>query len=206
MKTQSHLRNLSISVIISVIMRMSSRHGLRLVFAASLAVASVSLRVEFTSRACASRVLYPAVNARCCPRAQEGDFAVSLIEPGSDRFLPCYLAATVEHKGDTFAALYPINAPVSLAELSGGRLVPVEETERLVDIATAECNKVNIELMDTPVMLTAQGPGMDDIDEDDLEIDEDDDDDDDDGGEAIVLAEFQYDVRLCPAGCLMCMR
>ena len=38
------------------------------------------------------------------------------------------MAASVEYEGATFAALYPVNAPVSLAQMQDERLVPLDAT------------------------------------------------------------------------------
>lgn len=140
------------------------------------------------------------------------EFVVSLTGPGDEDSLPCYVSSTIDHSGDTFAALCPVNVPISLAELSGGRLVPVDETEELVRAAIAECSKVDIELLDTPVVLTAQGAGLrrfvDDAEEKEEKGETEeplptgsgdgDSESDGDGEEAIVLTDFEYMVRTLP--------
>lgn len=199
----------------------------------TMLVSSLSLRVDIASRPLQLHVSRPMISAdisRCSRRPQSAasdDFDVSLVEPGSDRYLPCYLAASIERNGETFAALYPTNTPVNLAKLSGDRLVPVDETKLLVETATAACSKLDIELLDTPVVLTAQGPGLEDFDDDadeeagdedeeaeggeeedaeggeDNEVESGEDKDDEDDGEAIVLAEFEFQVMKCSGAAML---
>ena len=107
------------------------------------------------------------------------DFVISLLDPVTGKVLPCYMASSIEKQGATFAALSPANAPVSLAELDDERLVPVEdETEAMIAAAQAACEALQISLVDTPVVLTVSGPGLENI---DLE-DDDEDEDEEDGG------------------------
>ena len=107
------------------------------------------------------------------------------------------MAASVEYEGATFAALYPVNAPVSLAQMQDERLVPLDatlETEEAIAAATKVCAMSDIELLNTPVVLTARGPGLELVDGDAeaLEYGAADDDDDEETEEALVLAELEH--------------
>ena len=65
---------------------------------------------------------------------------VRLLEGG--RVLPCFMAAELEYEGQTYAALYPVDAPVSLATMTNERLTPLDqrlETESVVTAAAAAC-------------------------------------------------------------------
>jgi len=122
---------------------------------------------------------------------------VSLLDPGSGRVLPCFMAASLEYEGETYAALYPVNAPIQLAEESAGRLVPIEddlETPELLAEAAKACAARNIELLETPVVLTASGPGLEFVDDESMRSLEyaDDEGDDDESEEALVLAELRH--------------
>ena len=70
----------------------------------------------------------------------------------------------MEYEGDFFAALYPVDAPVCLAQmLNDERLVPLDEdleTDAMIEAATKACAQNEIELLQTPVVLTARGPGL----------------------------------------------
>ena len=118
------------------------------------------------------------------------------MEPGSGKVLPCFMAASLEYEGETFAALYPVNAPVSLATmLNDERLVPLDEdveTDELVAAATAICASSNIELLPTPVVLTARGPGLEVSDGDAEALEYADDGEGEETEEALVLAEFDF--------------
>ncbi len=122
---------------------------------------------------------------------------VDLLEPGTGKVLPCFMAASLEYEGDTFAALYPVNAPVSLATLlNGERLVPLDEeleSDALLAAATAACASADIELLSTPVVLTAKGPGLEAVDGDAEALEYADDADDDETEEALVLAELEHE-------------
>lgn len=123
---------------------------------------------------------------------------MDLIETSTGRVLPCYLAASLEYEGEIFAALYPADAPVSLAQSVDGKLVPVEddlETPELLAAATSACASNDIVLHETPVVLTASGPGLDEVEKaaDALESEGGDGLFDDDGEEVLVLAEGQID-------------
>ena len=88
---------------------------------------------------------------------------VNLLEPGTGRVLTCFMAASLEFEGETFAALYPVDAPCTLAEMNGDRLMPIDEdkeSDALLEQCVAACAEASIELMDTPVVLTARGPGL----------------------------------------------
>ncbi len=114
------------------------------------------------------------------------------MEQDSGRVLPCFLAASLDYEGETFAALYPVNAPVCLATLQGDRIALVEdETEAMVAAAASVCADKDIELLTTPVVLTARGPGLElDADTEALDLA---DEDDDESEEALVLAELDHD-------------
>ena len=124
------------------------------------------------------------------------------MEPGTSRVLRCFMAASLEFEGDVFAALYPVEAPISLAQMEGGKLMPLSdgiETPELVAACKSACAAVEIEIMDTPVVLTARGVGLESVDDAALrtmEYDDDDDadaDDDDDSEEVLVLAELAHE-------------
>lgn len=123
---------------------------------------------------------------------------VDLIEEGADLPLPCYIAASVEWEGNTFGALYPVEAPVSLAMMENDRLVPLStelETPAVVAAAAEVCAQSNIELVRTPVVLTARGPGLELVDGDAEALEIGVVDDEEETEEALVLAEFSHDGR-----------
>ena len=102
------------------------------------------------------------------------------------------MAASLEYEGATFAALYPVNAPVSLAQQQGERLVPLEDESPEVLAAAAEaCRENDIDLLQTPVVLTACGPGLEIV-EGDAEALEYTEGDDEETEEALLLAEFEH--------------
>jgi len=149
------------------------------------------------SPALASRAACAASPFMCAQDDGEplGSPEVSLVEEGTGRTLPCYLAAALEHEGVEYAALYPVDAPCSLAEVVGERLMPIDaelETSELIQAAIAACAEVDIELVETPVVLTAKGAGLDAAEEDAEAVDFADDDDDEEGEEALVLAEINF--------------
>ena len=130
----------------------------------------------------------------------DSDPRVDLLEEGTGRKLPCYLAASVEYEGEVFSALYPVDAPVVLATpvVEGqvySALHPLpeeEESEALLEKCMTACACANIELRDTPVVRTASGPGVDSV-EGDVEtlpfVEETEDDDDDGSEQAVVLTQ-----------------
>jgi len=125
---------------------------------------------------------------------------VVLLEPGTGRELPCFMAASLEYEGETYGALYPVHVPVTLAqEMQNGRLVPLDEdrmTPELVAACVKACASKDIELLETPVVMTARGSGLELIEDESLrmlEYSDDDGDDDDDSEEALVLAELKHD-------------
>ena len=107
------------------------------------------------------------------------------------------MAASLEYEGETFAALYPVNAPTSLARLvNDERLVPLEEeleTDAMLAAATTSCAAADIELLQTPVVLTAKGPGLEVVDGDAEALEYADDGENDETEEALVLAEFEHE-------------
>jgi len=111
--------------------------------------------------------------------------------------LPCFMAAALEYKGDTFAALYPVNVPVSLAQMQNDRLVPLDqelETDDVVAAAVQACAQADIQLLHTPVVLTARGPGLEQVDGDAEALElggADEDDENEEIEEALVLAELE---------------
>ena len=121
---------------------------------------------------------------------------VDLIEESSGRILPCFMAASLEYEGETFAALYPVDAPVCLAEMSAEKLMPLDEareTEALVAQCISACADNSIELVNTPVVMTARGPGLE-LSEGDIEaLQIIEDDEDEESEEAIVLATVDHE-------------
>jgi len=94
----------------------------------------------------------------------------------------------------------PVHVPVTLAqEMQNGRLVPLDEdrmTPELVAACVKACASKDIELLETPVVMTARGSGLELIEDESLrmlEYSDDDGDDDDDSEEALVLAELKHD-------------
>ena len=149
----------------------------------------------------AHRGLRPVVAMQGHAFDDDDDPQVSLIEEDTGRVLPCYIAASVEYEGITYAALYPVNVPVSLAGMGEEeQLVPLDadqETPALVQACKAACAEADIELIDTPVVYTACGRGLE-LADDEMEAlqfaaDGDDDDDDDEAEEALVLAELVHE-------------
>jgi hypothetical protein len=132
---------------------------------------------------------------------------VSLLVPGYSSDLPCFnTRVTVEYEGKTFAALHPVDTPVMLAEMRDDRLVRIDESEEppeLLDACVQACAALDIDLLETPVMLTAAGPGLDALDgeREMLQLaydvpEEFVDGEDDDEEEAFVLAEVEHDGRI----------
>lgn len=115
----------------------------------------------------------------------------SLHDPLTGKSLKCYIECSLEKDGQTFAALSPVDVPVSLAQVSQGKLLAVEEeTAAMISAAQSACEMVQITLRDTPMVLTVVGEGLADA---DFEDDHHEDEEDDDGGEeAIVLTEFEH--------------
>lgn len=110
--------------------------------------------------------------------------------------MPCFIAAAVEWEGNTFGALYPVDAPVSLAMMQDDRLVPLSsdlETDAAVAAAVEVCAQSNIELVRTPVVLTARGPGLELVDGDAEALELGQDEDEEETEEALVLAEYVHD-------------
>ena len=122
---------------------------------------------------------------------------MELIEPGTGDVLPCYLAAAVEYEGDFFAALYPVDAPVCLAQmLNDERLIPLDEeleTEAMIEAASAACAKNEIELLQTPVVLTARGPGLENPEAFNEALEYAENGEEEETEEALVLAELEHD-------------
>jgi hypothetical protein len=165
-----------------------------------LRAARAHVRMEDHSTTALGEPQVSEFTARCVTRAQHNRALamrqVDLYEEESGRKLPCFLAATLEYEGSTYAALYPVDAPVSLAEMVGERLMPLEderETDALVAAASKACAEADITLHETPVVLTASGPGLDFIEDEEEPIEFADNEDDDEGEEALVLAQLDDD-------------
>lgn len=122
---------------------------------------------------------------------------VELLEESTGRTLPCFIAVSVASEdGTTYGALYPVDAPVSLAVMQDERLVPIPselETDDCIAAAVEVCAQSNIELVRTPVVLTARGPGLELVDGDAEALELGLDADEEDTEEALVLAEFVHD-------------
>ena len=107
------------------------------------------------------------------------------------------MAASLEYEGETFAALYPVDAPVSLATMiNGERLGPHDESlesAALTAAAPAACAAHQIELLPTPVVLTAKGPGLELVEGEAEALEYADDGDDEETEEALVLAELTHE-------------
>jgi hypothetical protein len=106
------------------------------------------------------------------------------------------MAASLEYEGETYAALYPVNAPISLATTQNERLVPLDdeaETADMVAAATAACKAADIELVQTPVVLTAKGPGLEYADGDAEALEYAEDGEDEETEEALLLVDFVHD-------------
>lgn len=126
----------------------------------------------------------------------------TLLDPDSGKTLKCLVAGTVvvETPGaedEVYGALYPADTPITLAQMEDDVLVPLMEADEraLFSMAQRACLDINIELLDTPVLLTA-GSGLDELlmDADDMADADDDADDDDEAEEAMVLTAFQHEV------------
>ena len=124
----------------------------------------------------------------------------TLMDPASGKTLKCLIAGTVvvEMPGaedEVYGALYPADTPITLAQMEDDVLVPLMEADEraLFSMAQRACKDMDIELLDTAVLLTA-GSGLDELlmNADDMT---DADDDDDEAEEAMVLTAFQHEVR-----------
>ena len=107
------------------------------------------------------------------------------------------MAAAVEYEGDFFAALYPVDAPVCLAQmLNDERLVPLDEdleTDAMIEAATKACAQNEIELLQTPVVLTARGPDLENPEAFNEALEYAENGEEEETEEALVLAELQHD-------------
>ena len=126
----------------------------------------------------------------------------TLLDPATGKTLKCLIAGTVvvEIPGaedEVYGALYPADTPITLAQMEDDVLVPLMEADEraLFSMAQRACKDMDIELLDTAVLLTA-GSGLDELlmNADDMS-DADDDEDDEDAEEAMVLTAFQHEVR-----------
>jgi len=89
-----------------------------------------------------------------------------------------------------------VNAPISLATTQNERLVPLDEeaeTADMVAAATAACKAADIELVQTPVVLTAKGPGLEYADGDAEALEYAEDGEDEETEEALLLVDFVHD-------------
>jgi len=126
----------------------------------------------------------------------------TLLDPASGKTLQCLIAGTVvvEIPGaedEVYGALYPAETPITLAQMEDDVLVPLMEADEraLFPMARQACKDMDIELLDTAVLLTA-GSGLDELlmNADDMaDADDAGDDDDDDAEEAMVLTAFQHE-------------
>ncbi|EOD16155.1 hypothetical protein EMIHUDRAFT_202655 [Emiliania huxleyi CCMP1516] len=162
-----------------------------------LVTRSAALLLLITCKPCPSLrvgtpISRPFVGVRSSPQLSDAG-CVNLEEAGGGRVLPCFVAGTVDVEGTTYAALYPANAPATLATQSEGTLEPLDPAfeTTLLPAAKAACRAVGAELHDTPVVLTASGEAV----ERDYELIEDaapsfDGSDDED---MVVLADFVHE-------------
>ena len=134
----------------------------------------------------------------------------TLLDPATGKTLKCLIAGTVvvEIPGaedEVYGALYPADTPITLAQMEDDVLVPLMEADEraLFSMAQRACKDMDIELLDTAVLLTA-GSGLDELlmNADDM-TDADDEEDDDDAEEAMVLTAFQHEVRPTAPCCLL---
>ena len=132
----------------------------------------------------------------------------TLLDPATGKTLKCLIAGTVvvEIPGaedEVYGALYPADTPITLAQMEDDVLVPLMEADEraLFSMAQRACKDMDIELLDTAVLLTA-GSGLDELlmNADEM-TDADDDEDDEDAEEAMVLTAFQHEVRPAAPRC-----
>lgn len=122
---------------------------------------------------------------------------VTLLDERDEKTLSCYVAGNIESGGVIFSALYPANAPVSLAAMEGGKLMPLEADmeDKAFPLAKAACAALRppVELIDSAVVLTATGDwlGMEEEEDPASDSSEDDLGDlDDDDEEVLVVTSF----------------
>ena len=166
-----------------------------------------------------SKARSPAVGAVCMqievpPLPEEddapeanGDFVATLLDAETGTTLKCRIAGTVvveipgdENEDEVYGALYPVDTPITLARMEDDELVPLPETDEraLFSMAEQACKDIDVLLMNTPVLLTAETtPEMmidaDDLEDADNEHGDDGDDDDDEAEEAMVLTAFEHE-------------
>jgi len=112
--------------------------------------------------------------------------------------LPTIRAGSLEFEGETFAALSPINVPIVLAERTGDQFVqidPENEDAGLLEACTQACAAREIELLPTPAVLTATGPGLEEDSATVLQFKDPNAEEGDDLDEAYMLAEVEHDGR-----------
>jgi len=112
--------------------------------------------------------------------------------------LPTIGAASLEFEGETFAALSPVDVPIVLAERTGDQLVQVDPENAdagLLEACTQACAAREIELLPTPALLTATGPGLEEGSGDVLQFKDPNAEEGDDLDEAYILAEVEHDGR-----------
>jgi hypothetical protein len=117
------------------------------------------------------------------------------MDEASGKSLSCYVAGSVDVEGTLFAALYPADAPATLATMEQGRLTPLDgEMETAVmPAAQAACLKVGATLLDSPVVLTLTGEAIDRDMDLDAERGSDALDGDDEDEDMVVVADFEFE-------------
>jgi len=111
--------------------------------------------------------------------------------------LPTITAVSLEFEGETFAGLSPVDVPIVLAERTADQLVQFDATNAdagLLEACTQACAAREIELLPTPVCLTATGPGLEE-DRDLLQFKFPNAEEGDDLDFAYMLAEVEHDGR-----------
>jgi hypothetical protein len=146
---------------------------------------------------------------KCC---QEPVNAATLLDPDSSKTLRCLVAGTVvveipDSEDEVYGALYPADTPITLAMIEDDELEPMNEGDEraLFPMAERACKDIDVELLDTPVLLTAKTtPELENmmINADALpSADEEVEDDEDEAEEAMLLTAFEHEVSaacVCP--------
>lgn len=117
---------------------------------------------------------------------------VNLMEYGSNDVLPCFTSMDLDFGNDTFASLAPVEAVVTFGFVYKNeeiRLLDEEQyTRELFDDCKKACEEQGIEFFETPILLTARGPGLEDS---DFVVEEDEPDTDHIG----LVLEFEHQGR-----------
>jgi hypothetical protein len=138
---------------------------------------------------------------KCC---QEPVNAATLLDPDSGKTLRCLVAGTVvvevpDSEDEVYGALYPADTPITLAMIEDDELEPLNEGDEraLFPMAERACKDIDVELLDTPVLLTAKTtPELENMmmNADDLpSADEEVEDDEDEAEEAMLLTAFEHE-------------